>query len=134
MSGCLSVAPVVRGMLLKADIEAFDVAPSAKDAPCPVVVCNERYERTDVLEDCEYGTATLDVIAVRETRDECLGAISAAIYALHDADWEPWGGGRVGIRGMSVVSMPEEMTRDASGRYRMRASVKVDVCAMRGGY
>ncbi len=134
MSDCLGVAPIVRGMLRNAGIEAYDVAPSARDAPCPVVVCNERYERTDALEDCEYGAAAVDVIAVRETRAECLSAISSVVYALHDVDWEPWGDGRADICGMSVVGLPEEMPRDASGRFRMRANVLVDVCATHEGY
>ncbi|NHM14445.1 hypothetical protein [Xiamenia xianingshaonis] len=134
MSDCLSVAPIVRDMLRNAGIEAYDVAPSARDAPCPVVICNERYERGDTLDDCEYGTATIDVIAVRETRDECLSAIGSVVYALHEADWEPWSGGRVSIRSMSVVGMPEEMPHDGSGRFRMKANILIDVCAIREGH
>ncbi len=130
MSDCLSVAPIVCGMLRNAGIEAYDVAPSARDAPCPVVVCNERYERGDVLDDCEYGTATVDAIAVRETKAECLSAISSVIYALHDADWEPWNSDCLAIRGMNVFGMPEEMPRDASGRFRTKATIVVETCVL----
>lgn len=112
MSDCLSVAPTARGMLQNTGIEAYDVAPSARNVPCQVVACDER---DDILEDCECGMTTLDMIAVCDTKSECLTVINSVIHVLHEADWEPWNDGRciaianairgqVGICGNNPVS------------------------------
>lgn len=129
MRELLTLMPAVVGMLETAGVSGvYGYAPSALDCACPVVVCNEEYESTDLLEDCEYGRVTLDVIAVRETKDEALQIISSCVLALHRADWERWSNDRINIRGISVHGLPARMEDDNSGRVRYKARVCLDVC------
>lgn len=80
-----------------------------------------------MLDDCEYGTVTLDVIAVRETRDEALSAIGKVIFALYQADWECYDNDALSIRSMGVVGIPEVMTHDGGGRWLIKAELESEL-------
>lgn len=128
MTQQLTLKPIVKDMLERAGVEnVYDFAPSAKDCACPIVVANETYERTDMLDDCEYGKVTLEIIAVRETRDEVLSAIGSVIYALHQTDWERYSNDGLAIREMTIEDMPKEEQQDDSGRCRLKAEIAIEV-------
>lgn len=123
----INMKRIIKEILESTGIEdVYDMPPSVMDCACPIVVANENYTQTDVLEDCEYGTAKLDVIAVGETKEECHSAIANVIHVLHMVNWEQWCDERFLIRGMKVVGLPEELSRDGSGRYRMKALVAAE--------
>lgn len=108
--------------------EVFDFASSALDCECPVVVADSEYEAGDHLDDCEYGTVELDVIAVSETKDDALAAISSVIFALHQTDRESWSSDRISIRGITVDGLPEYDGQDASGCHKCKVYCRVDAC------
>lgn len=128
MTQPLTLKLIVKDMLVNAGLkDVYDFAPSAKDCACPIVVCNEAYEQTDVLEDCEYETVTLDVIAVRETEDEALSAIGKVIFALHRADWERYGSD-LKIRALSVKGLPSKTDITVNGHHRAQADIAAEIC------
>lgn len=121
--------PTVKEMLESGGIEdVYDIAPSVLKCAYLIVVANETYKQTDVMKDCEYGNVKMDVIVVRETKDECHSAIANVIYALHKVDWEPWNSDQIVIRGMSIVGTPEEMAMDRSSRFRMKVRLYTKTC------
>lgn len=125
----INMKKILKEMLVSTDVEdVYDMPPSVMECACPIVVASETYEQTDVMEDCEYGNVNLEVIAVRETMEECRIAIANVIYALHEVNWEPWCDERFSIRGMNIVGLPEELARDGSGHNRLKANVKVEIC------
>lgn len=129
MMDALSLSPALAAMIEDAGVlDVYDFPPSALDCGNPIVVCDERYERTDLLDDCEYGRASLDVLVVRETKAECIGISGTVVYALHRADWERYSTDRLRVRNVSVLGLPEQMADDASGRKRFKICVCMDVC------
>ena len=125
----INMRKIIKEMLVSTGVEdAYDMPPSVMECACPIVLANETYEQIDVMEDCEYGSVKLEVIAIRETMEDCRIAIANVIYALHETNWEPWCDERFLIRGMNIVGLPEELARDGSGRIRMKANVEVEIC------
>ena len=132
MSKPKAVNTIIKEMLEHVGIEdVYDFPPSALDCACPIVVTPGTYEQTDVLEDCEYGTVKMEVIAVRETRDVALSAISKVIYALHQADWERWGDDTFAIRNIQAVGLPKAIGKDESGRNVMKEHIMTEVVVAR---
>ena len=121
------VANLIKDMLVSADFSGYfsTFAPSAADAPEPVVLVEGPFTRESRIDGEERGIVPVSVLVVREDAEEAESLAIALEAFLRGADWEPFSeSGPWRIVGIDTA-VPAFRERDSSGRFVYEFTVEV---------